>query len=173
MYLQFVYFIIVNIYNFCIEKNSFYHPMKKECPEIVTKNVRVYLEMSGKCLSFDPKNDQIFRPDFFWWFEYPENIRNMWEFFFSIFFNMENVRNTYEFFQFFFQYGNCPEFLYGKCPEYVWNINSGQNLDKTKILDMKNSGKFLVIRSAVVNLIKPIMIDHWSVRRSLCARLEQ
>jgi len=40
-------------------------PMKKECPEIVTKNVRVYLEMSGKCLSFDPKNDQIFRPDFF------------------------------------------------------------------------------------------------------------
>ena len=115
-------------------------PMKKECPEIVTKNVRVYLEMSGKCLSFDPKNDQIFRPDFFWWFEYPENIRNMWEFFFSIFFNMENIRNTYEFFQ-FFQYGNCPEFLYGKCPEYVWNINSGQILDKTKILDMKNFGK--------------------------------
>ena len=53
---------------------------------------------------------------------------------------MENVRNTYEFFQ-FFQYGNCPEFLYGKCPEYVRNINSGQNLDKTKILDMKNFGK--------------------------------
>jgi len=40
-------------------------PMKKECPEIVTENVRVYLEMSGKCLSFDPKNDQIFRPNFF------------------------------------------------------------------------------------------------------------
>jgi len=42
-----------------------YFPMKKECPEIVTENVRVYLEMSGKCLSFDPKNDQIFRPNFF------------------------------------------------------------------------------------------------------------
>ena len=59
--------------------------MKKECLEIVTENVRVYLEMSGKCLSFDPKNDQIFRPNFFWWFEYPENIRNMWEFFFRFF----------------------------------------------------------------------------------------
>ena len=108
----------------------------QKCPGI-SRNVR-------KMSIFWPKKWSNLPSGFFWWFEYPENIRRIsgicGNFFFSIFFNMENVRNTYEFFQ-FFQYGNCPEFLYGKCPEYVWNINSGQNLDKTKILDMKNFGK--------------------------------
>ena len=39
-------------------------PMKKECPEIVIENVRVFLNMSGKCLPFDLKIDQTRCPAF-------------------------------------------------------------------------------------------------------------
>jgi serine/threonine protein kinase len=47
------------------KKTDVYSPMKKECPEIVSENVRVSLNMSGKCSSFDLKIGKTCCPAFF------------------------------------------------------------------------------------------------------------